>query len=100
MLDLACATAETFAPLVGRRFRLVAPPANLDLELREIARLEAGAAGDRFRSPFVLFFAGPPGRPLPQHIYRLENDDLGPIDVFLVPCAPDATGTRYQAAFN
>jgi hypothetical protein len=46
------------------------------------------------RAPFSLEFRGGPDPPLPQRIYRLEHDELGAIEIFLVPIASD----RYSPA--
>jgi hypothetical protein len=82
-LDLAAATVEP-------RLRPVAPH-DRDFLLRLYAST---------REPFSLVFAGPAAPVLPQSIYRLENDDLGALEIFLVPIGRDAGGTRYEAAFN
>jgi hypothetical protein len=52
------------------------------------------------RAQFSLVFRGGPDPPLQQRIYRLEHERLGPLDLFLVPLGPDATGQRYEAVFN
>lgn len=51
------------------------------------------------RAPFSLLFRGPPEPILPQAIYALEHATLGVSEIFLVPLAPDADGTRYEAVF-
>ena len=52
------------------------------------------------RRPFSVVFRAPPGMPLPQRIYRLEHDELGTLDMFLVPIGPDADGMCYEAVFS
>jgi hypothetical protein len=37
---------------------------------------------------------------LPQRIYRLEHDELGALDLFLVPIGRDDSGVRYEAVFT
>lgn len=37
---------------------------------------------------------------LPQATYRIENANLGVLEVFLVPIGPDESGMRYEATFN
>jgi hypothetical protein len=37
---------------------------------------------------------------LPQRIYRLEHAELDTLELFLVPIAQDASGTRYEAVFG
>ena len=36
---------------------------------------------------------------LEQMIRRLEHDELGAFELFLVPIGPDDTGMRYEAVF-
>jgi hypothetical protein len=51
--------------------------------------------------------AGPRGLPrltstplLPQRIYRLEHAELDTLELYLVPIAQDASGTRYEPVFG
>jgi hypothetical protein len=87
-------TAADFAALRGDRFRITpqgAPPFDAQLvEVEELAREPGG------RAPFSLVFKGGPSPPLPQRIYRVEHDELGAVEIFLVPIAPD----RYEAVFT
>ena len=94
MRPLATLTAADFAPLRGDRFRIAPgdePPFDAPLvEVTEIPREPGG------RAPFSLVFQGGPNPPLPQRIYRVEHDELGAIEIFLVPIAAD----RYEAVFT
>lgn len=94
MRALETLVAADFAALRGERFRIVphdAPSFEARLiEVTEIAREPGG------RAPFSLVFRGGPSPPLPQRIHRVEHDDLGAIEIFLVPIAPD----RYEAVFT
>jgi hypothetical protein len=94
----------TFAGRVGELFRILIDEANtLTTRLIEVtpgpdaAGRPAHAGG---RAPFSLVFRSPPGAPLPQHIYRLQHDELGVLDLFLVPIGPDDEGMRYEAVFS
>ena len=94
MPDLENLTVGDFAPLLHERFRVdpgEAPPFELELvEVTEIPREPGG------RAPFSLAFQGGPSPPLPQSIYRVEHEDIGAIEIFLVPIAID----RYEAVFT
>ena len=93
------ATVETFRPHIGDRFRMgPASGPTLDAELIEATKLR-DATGDG-RAPFSLVFRGPDEPVLPQRIYPLEHDDLGEIEIFLVPVGPDDDGMRYEAVFS
>jgi hypothetical protein len=36
---------------------------------------------------------------LPQATYPVEHDELGRMEIFLVPIGPDGSGMRYEAVF-
>jgi hypothetical protein len=45
-------------------------------------------------------FRGPGDVLLPQRIYRMEHEEIGVFDLFLVPIGPDEIGLRYEAIFT
>jgi hypothetical protein len=93
-VDLDALTAADFEPHLNDRFRLVADEAEpFALELVEVTEIEREPGG---RAPFSLVFQGGPDPPLPQRIYRVEHEQLGTIEIFLVPIAAD----RYEAVFT
>lgn len=96
-------TSADFKPYINQTFTVplegVEPIA---LELANVAELGSGGAepGPR-RRPFSLLFLGPVSRRyLLQHIYRLEHEQLGALDLFLVPLGPEGGRMRYEAIFN
>ena len=90
-------TKESFLPRLNQAFRLTSVEPPLELRLLEVeSRWGRGPA----REAFSLIFLGPAEPLLPQRIYRLEHDELGALEIFLVPIGRDAAGTRYEAAFN
>ena len=69
----------------------------------EIIEATAVAGESTVREPFSVLFRGDDSVILPQRIYRLENEGLGPLELFLVPLGPDrktAGGMVYEAAFS
>jgi hypothetical protein len=79
-------------------FRL--PPG---LPVSEIVLIEARSLGEPAgsrRAPFSILFRGPREPVLAQSIYRLDESELGTIEIFLVPIGPDAQGMVYEAVFN
>ena len=87
-------TADHFRPLLDDRFRIVPDGAeSFDVALVEVTEIPREPGG---RTPFSLVFAGGPDPPLPQAIYRVEHDELGALELFLVPIAAD----RYEAVFT
>jgi hypothetical protein len=97
-------TADAFAPAVGDTFVLDdGAGIRLELELVE-SRLHHPDAPpvdeSGTRAPFSLLFQGPADPVLPQRIYRLEHDALGPIEIFMVPVGRDDAGATYEAVFG
>ena len=64
-----------------------------EVELVEVTEISREPGG---RAPFSLVFKGGPKPPLEQRIYRVEHDELGELDIFLVPIAVD----QYEAVFT
>ncbi|MGH9277499.1 MAG: DUF6916 family protein [Acidimicrobiales bacterium] len=94
--DLRTFTVATFSPLIGGVFRL----RHGDGDTMETRLIEATAHGPGpSREQFSLVFQGTAEVVLPQRTYTVDNDDLGTFDLFLVPIARDAEGTRYEAVF-
>jgi hypothetical protein len=93
-VDLGALTAADFEPRLHDRFRLVPDGAEpFDVELVEVSEIPREPGG---RAPFTLVFQGGPSPPLPQRIQRLQHDELGVLEIFLVPIAAD----RYEAVFT
>jgi hypothetical protein len=69
----------------------------IDLELVSVT--EAGPKSrPEARQPFSLHFLGPiSSRYLLQHIYSLEHQQIGTLDLFLVPLGPERGRMRYEA---
>jgi len=49
---------------------------------------------------FTLLFKAPVESEPVQSIYQLENESLGPMNLFLVPVKKDDEGLYYEAVFN
>jgi hypothetical protein len=97
-------TVDDFTPAVGQRFVIAFDDiGKIELELTEAQTHERDAparddAGTR--SPFSAVFRGPADPILPQRVYRVEHDSLGPLEIFIVPIGRDASGTAYEAVFS
>lgn len=72
----------------------------IPLTLAEAGTIDMAAGRPDIRPPFSLTFLAKDPRVLPQRIYRMQHDDLGLLEIFLVPMAKDACGVTYQATFN
>jgi len=99
VLDLAAVTADDFEPFKGQGFETRAGRAQetLRLELVTIGRRQ-GPPGHR--EPFSLMLRGPRSPVLAQGIFRLSNQALGELELFLVPIGADQDGITYEAAFG
>ena len=116
--SLETLTAADFRDIKGSAFRVtVELPepgryATLEVELADVTEFAGQSAGHRSgpsRLPFSVLFRGPLRPVLPQGIYRLENDQLGALDLFIVPIGPDektgpdelpTTAMRYEEVFS
>jgi hypothetical protein len=96
-------TIETFSEHLGSPFRIhLDGSEQFDVELISATAL-GGSTGDEvadLRQPFSIVFRGPGDLVLPQRIYRMEHDQIGSFELFIVPIGPDEKGLRYEAIFT
>lgn len=92
-------TKETFEPRKGETFTLSGDGVDsVDLEL--VAVRGTGLQGNADREQFSVHFHGPADPILPQSIYRLENEEMDAMELFLVPVARDQDRVIYEAVFT
>jgi hypothetical protein len=94
-------TADWFEMHQGTPFRIDRGDGSaLEIILQQVRRLEPHP-GPR-AEPFSAYFLGPRSPVLPQRIYRVVHDQVGTLDLFLVPIGPDpkSGGMLYEAVFN
>ena len=95
-------TVSVFAECLGSKFRIhygAAEP--LDVELIEATPSGApGRSAPGGREPFSLVFRGAMQPIVWQQVCRFEHDQLGPLELFMVPIGPDEVGMCYQVIFN
>ena len=72
----------------------------LKAELVEVSKIGTAPQIDGQRQPFSIIFRGPSEPLLPQQIYRVEHEEQGAMDLFLVPLGPDEHGMQYEAVFT
>ena len=99
--SLETLTIETFQPRIGETFRIRPQPgADVPAELIE-ARALGGGRRAGGRAPFSLSFRTTGGAAvMPQRIYEVAHEEVGPYDIFLVPVGPDGKGMVYEAIFT
>lgn len=93
-------TRESFAPHVGSTFEVKASDReNLELELVETTAM--GEAPQDKRQAFSCVFRGPKAI-LPQQVYPLKHEEMGEMQLFLVPVGHDEEKgeTLYEAVFT
>ena len=99
-MDIGDVSVETFAGREGQTFTIQFADAVLELTLAEVARMpgEWGRA-DR-REPFSVTFTGPAEHMLAQQVWPLDHEEIGRIELFLVPLEPKDGVARYEAVFT
>src|SRR6266496_378658 len=93
-------TEKEFSRHLNSRFKLTIQDQELELELIEVKAYLPQANDQGGMERFSIFFDGPGNFYLPQRLYRLEHEQMGEFEIFLVPIAGDQKGFRYEAVFN
>lgn len=92
-------TLDDFRPLLDDTFAVHAGEQAAQFRLVSAQPVGEGRTNGK-RAPFSLTFQAPPEvRPV-QGLYRLEHEELGTLEMFLVPVAGDQQGTDFEAVFN
>jgi hypothetical protein len=91
---------DNFAPRVGEAFDMQLGEAASALTLVQVRPLPVHPYPGMLRAPFSLLFRSASQVVLPQRIYRLKNQAMGALDIFLVAVARDREGVVYEAVFN
>lgn len=93
-------TPATFEQHLGSRFRVeLGDTPSQELELVQVQRYKPEWQGPR-TEPFSVFFLSSTPWILQQQIYPLEHEELGRLELFLVPVAREGQRIRYEAVFN
>ena len=95
-------TEAEFARRVGQKFELQLDSLpSLELELIDVRAAGSPPPEGKGRSaPFSIVFRGPLEPQLAQRIYRLVHEEMGTLELFLVPVSADADGCCYEAVFG
>jgi hypothetical protein len=90
-------THENFSRHLNTKFRVYYKPEEyLELELVEVTEVRER----RRQESFALLFRGPLNIQLLQYLFRVEHDEMGEFELFLVPVARNEQGFEYEAVFN
>ena len=99
--EIANYTADTFSPYVGQV--LIFGPGDVQLELLQVTRRNAGQVPAGFREPFSLLFALRSAEPLGRGLHRIVQEDFEPADWFLTRVLAPGRDPRlayYEAVFG
>ena len=91
-------TEQEFSKHLNTKFRVTAEEP-IELELTEVKSYVGKENEQSGMERFSLFFTGP-DRYLPQHVYQIEHEQMGALELFLVPVGKLDNGFRYEAVFN
>jgi hypothetical protein len=75
-------------------------PSPLVAKLIEVTALPNHGGDDPRRRPFSIILRNKDDIILPQRIYRISNEKLGTLDLFLVPVGQGEKGVQYEALFT
>ncbi len=98
-MNLAEVQRETFEPHVKQTFRVNGEGVAFDAELIDVSPL-GETLGPEGRRAFSVVFRGPLDAFVEQCICTVEHDELGAMELFLVPLGPDDQGMKYEAVFT
>lgn len=93
-------TPADFHARANETFDLSLGESSMPLTLTEVQVTPQYAFSGQLRQPFSLIFRSASPVALPQKIYRLKNQTMGEVDIFLVPVGREVQGIVYQAVFN
>jgi hypothetical protein len=100
--DLNAASFMTHLHTPFRILQSSIPVVNVKLvEVAERSAANGGHPGPTTRQErFSIVFHGPRERLLQQGLYQVQHDQLGDLELFLVPVGQDQTSIYYEAVFN
>ena len=91
-------TLDSLSAQLNTKFRIsVEPEKIVELELVEV-QAHGDVAGQTER--FSAMFRGPLDLFLPQSTYLMEHEQLGSVEIFIVPISKNGEGIYYEAVFN
>ena len=88
---------SSFSEHLNTKFR-IRPDDSTVVETELMVAADVGSTPKQER--FSLVFHGPQQPFLVQRMYRIEHDEMGTLDLFLVPIGRDEDGFKYEAVFN
>jgi hypothetical protein len=91
-------THEAFEALIGQTVELEAGDIAFPAEVASVRVLKQSPGAQR--QAFSVELQSHAAKNHGQQIYRLSHDDLGVLDLFMVPIGAGEKGIRYEIVFN
>jgi hypothetical protein len=98
--QLDALTDADFTPRLGEAFRIQLPNGELLETVLDAVHTHKYAPPTTKRRGFSLTFRSARPGHLPQATYAVTHDEMGTMDLFLVPVGPKDGGMCYEAVFN
>lgn len=99
-MNIAEAKRETFEPYLETTFQAsTGDDLAFEAQLIEVSPM-GETVGPNGRKAFSLVLRGPSNKAPEQGVYRIVHQELGTLDLFLVPIGPDDQGMKYEAVFT
>jgi hypothetical protein len=93
--------AESFSEHLNTKFSVRVDSAEpVELELVDVVIRQSEPNEQAGMERFSTFFYGPTNFFLPQQTYDLIHQEMGELQLFLVPITQDSRGFKYEAVFN
>jgi hypothetical protein len=93
-------TENEFSQHLNTKFRFKLGTQHVELELVEVKGYAGSPHEQSGMERFSVYFDGPADPSLPQRAYKVEHEQMGTFDLFIVPLARQKQGCRYEAVFN
>ena len=90
---------STFEPLVEQVFQAAVDGKTWEFQLVQAKPLRAFPDTPR-QDPFLLLFRAPKSCDLGQGSLQMDHDQLGTINLFVVPVKSDEEGVYFESIFN
>lgn len=93
---------ETMHPLIGSAFHISVPErGEVDLKIMDVAKVMERVKSPRLkREPFSIYLIGPNDVRFSQGMYPFRHDELGELEMFIVPIGTAEEGFQYEAVFT
>jgi len=94
-------TEAAFAAHLNQKFHIhYGESESLETELIEVSNMKSDSTAED-REPFsIILRSSMKDSYLLQNTYKVEHDEMGTLELFLVPLGADEHGFRYEAVFN